>query len=253
MVDNVDKFSGLGKIYEKYRPGYPKELYTYLHNELGLDQSSHVAEVGSGTGIFSRFLLHHGIKTIYGVEPNIDMRTQAENSSPRNSGFISINGSAENTGLAAGIADYIFAVQAFHWFDHAEFKIECRRVLKTDGMVVLIWNSQNIDEPLTAAIKDVCHKYCPSFTGFSGEGLLSSATAVSDFFDDKFAFKEFNNPRQLDKNGFIGRNLSRSYAPREDDAEYHPYVEALKQTYEQFQVNGLVSIANKTRCYSGRL
>lgn len=253
MADNTGKFDGLGKLYEKYRPGYPDELYTYLHDQLGLIPSSRVVEVGSGTGIFSRFLLNHDIKTVYGVEPNADMRSQAEKNFAGDSGFVSVDGSAENTGLDAESTDYIFAVQAFHWFDHAAFKTECRRILKPGGLVVLIWNSQNNDKGVNDAIREACYKHCPNFTGFSGEGLLSSPDAVSKFFDGKFESREFANHRQMDKDGFIGRNLSRSYAPREGDAGHQPYIEELERVFEKFQVNGTVTIENKTRCYSGRL
>ena len=51
-----------------------------------------------------------------------------------------INNSAENTQLPSKIADIIFAVQSFHWFDKNSVKEEVKRILKHNGYFAIVWN-----------------------------------------------------------------------------------------------------------------
>ena len=75
-MDNISKFSGKADSYQAARPGYPPELAAYLA-DLGI-KGSLVADVGAGTGIFSRFLLEELDCTVWAVEPNEEMRRKAE-------------------------------------------------------------------------------------------------------------------------------------------------------------------------------
>lgn len=117
MQDNTEKFTGLGEVYRRYRPGYPAALFDCLKTFFGVGPDTVAAEIGSGTGIFARLLLEQGIRRLYAIEPNADMRKQAERELGGMPGFVSVVGAAERTTLAAGSVDAVFAVQAFHWFD----------------------------------------------------------------------------------------------------------------------------------------
>lgn len=52
MNENI--FNGIADIYDKYRPSYPHALFTYLCSEAGMNASTAVADIGSGTGILSK-------------------------------------------------------------------------------------------------------------------------------------------------------------------------------------------------------
>lgn len=114
MNENI--FNGVGETYAKYRPSYPQTLLKYLCAEIGINKFSTIADIGSGTGIFTQQLLNKCSK-IYAIEPNDDMREVAEKKLGNELGFISINGTAENTTLENESIDYITAAQSFHWFD----------------------------------------------------------------------------------------------------------------------------------------
>ena len=77
MIDPTKRFSTRVENYVKYRPGYPREVIDLLSAECGLTPAAVVADVGSGTGILSELFLQHG-NTVYGVEPNQQMRAAAE-------------------------------------------------------------------------------------------------------------------------------------------------------------------------------
>lgn len=76
-MDNTGKFTGKGAVYAAARPRYAEGLLEYLASKERLEPGALVADVGSGTGIFSEQLLDAGLRVI-GVEPNADMRAQAE-------------------------------------------------------------------------------------------------------------------------------------------------------------------------------
>ncbi|MBT8435862.1 MAG: class I SAM-dependent methyltransferase, partial [Gammaproteobacteria bacterium] len=73
MTDSTRRFSDRVEAYRKYRPGYPPAMISTLLEKTGLDDCAVVADVGSGTGIFSRLLLDQGIR-VAAVEPNTNMR-----------------------------------------------------------------------------------------------------------------------------------------------------------------------------------
>ncbi|MGH7792567.1 MAG: class I SAM-dependent methyltransferase, partial [Thermodesulfobacteriota bacterium] len=88
------RFSTRARYYNKYRPGYPKEIIDLLRSECGLAPSSIIADVGSGTGILSKMFLKRG-NVVYSVEPNKEMREVAEGLLSEYSNLRSIDGSAE--------------------------------------------------------------------------------------------------------------------------------------------------------------
>lgn len=96
MRDARARFSDRVQRYAKYRPGYPPGVIQSLEQRCSLGAQTVVADVGSGTGIFSRLLLDTGCR-VYGVEPNREMRTAAEQSMAAYPRFTSVAGGAEDT------------------------------------------------------------------------------------------------------------------------------------------------------------
>jgi SAM-dependent methyltransferase len=250
---NEDKFTGISNIYAKYRPTYPDVFISYLYQDLGFDKNSTIADIGSGTGIFTKLLLKQG-SMVYAVEPNADMRKNSEQSLSDFSKFKSINASAENTGLADSSVDFITVAQAFHWFDRSKFKAECQRILRNKGSVVLVWNSRDSKSELVQE-NDVINKtFCHDFKGFSGGDRGESPEEYSDFFRDGICeYKIFNHALTFDEEGFIGRNLSASYAPKTGEVNYEPYIIALRQLFNKYNESGYLCMPNLLRSYVGKV
>ena len=141
---NEARFTGKAEIYKKFRPSYPKEFMDYLYSQAGFGRDSAVADIGAGTGIFSRLMLERG-STVYCVEPNGDMRDTAIKDLSGFANFIPVGGNDRNTGLPDRSVDYVTAAQAAHWFDKQAFTSECRRILKPGGKVVLVWNERDYE------------------------------------------------------------------------------------------------------------
>ena len=248
---NEKKFDSKGGIYAKARPAYPKEVFDYLRSHGLTDRQKIVADIGSGTGIFTTQISDYA-KTVYAVEPNNDMRSIAEETFKGCPNIISVQATAENTGLPASSVDFITVAQAFHWFDRFSFKRECQRILKPDGKIVLLWNDRDSENDTVKENFAVNKLYCPNFKG-SSNGIDFSKEGFSDFFDGAFDTIEFINEMQYDKTAFIERNLSSSYAPLKYDTQYNAYISALEAVFDRHQTNGTVLYPYITRCYMGKI
>lgn len=249
ITGSTEKFTGKADVYSAARPGYPKEFVDYLCENVGINSASTVADIGSGTGKFSVELLKIGAET-YCIEPNDDMRRIAERDFAAYPNFHSVKGTCEDTTLEENSLDFITVAQAFHWFDADKFKVECRRILKPDGCVILVWNTRNECE-FNSANHAIFEKYCPEFRGFSSEKRDSAG--VEHFFDGKFTKVKFANPYVLNKAAFIARCESGSYSLSEDHPNYSEYIKALGDLFDKYASDGTIEIPSKTVAYIGKI
>jgi Methylase involved in ubiquinone/menaquinone biosynthesis len=249
---NTEKFTGKAEIYQKYRSHYPQQFIDYLFLTAGLSRESTIADIGSGTGILSRQLLEKGCR-VFGVEPNNDMRDNAEIGLASFENFLSVGGTAENTTLQDNIADCVTAAQSFHWFNEKSFKSECQRILKPDCMVSLVWNSRVMESDVIIENAELCRKLCPKFKGFSG-GYQENPSYYSNFFrNGQCEFKAFENDIVYDRDGFVGRNLSSSYAPKEGESNYDRFVYEINALFDKFSRDDKLVLPNVTRSYTGKV
>lgn len=251
-MDSKGKFTNKVAAYVKYRPSYPQELVDYLVCEVGLSQSSVVADVGAGTGILTK-LLADKVNKIFAVEPNFNMRTACIQYCIDFNSFVAIDGSAEETNLPDKSVNFITVAQAFHWFDRQKTRVEFQRILKTNGKVILIWNSRVPESELIKENDELCRRLCPEFKGFSGGSDVSLET-YSDFFKDGYCeYKVFDNNRLLNLENYIGASLSASYAPLEKDDSYKLFINELTRLFDKYSIDGKLLMPNKTRCYIGEI
>ena len=73
----TSRFSDRVENYVRYRPGYPPEALDALKSECGLHASHVIADVASGTGIWTRRSSGKW-ECVFAVEPNADMRQAGE-------------------------------------------------------------------------------------------------------------------------------------------------------------------------------
>ena len=246
-----ERFDGHAKAYTEGRPDYAEELIECLYCEYGLSGSSVIADIGSGTGKFSRHLLERGSE-VYSVEPSDDMRHIAEKELSKYPGFHAVKGSAENTTLKADIADFVTAAQAFHWFDVVHFRRECIRIMKKSAKAILVWNIRDDKDPLNRELYMVYSEHCPEFRGFAG-GIVKDDQRIKDFFGGSYDYLSFEHPLYLDKEKFAARSLSASYSLKEEDAGYDAYIDAVLKAFDKYADKGIVTIANKSVAYLGSI
>ena len=249
-MSNTQKFTGRAKNYTEARPSYAEQLIDYLYNNY-ITVNSVVADIGCGTGKFTKQLLDRG-NIVYGVEPNEDMRDIAAKELASYRSFSIVNGTSSKTGLNDTSVDFITVAQAFHWFDNAEFYTECKRILKSEGNIALIWNTRDMTSPFNQESYNIYKKYCPKFKGFGG-GISDDTDKINDFFKNKYDYQIFDNPLTFNKEKFIKRSLSASYSLTECDKEYNAYIAELSVLFDRYADNNAVMMSNKTIAYIGTI
>ncbi len=246
-MDNTTKFTGKADKYAASRPSYPNKMVKSFYDCFNFNTSSVVADIGSGTGILTKELLAEGY-FVYAVEPNENMRHFAEKDLSSFKNFISVNATAESTTLSDSSVDFITVAQAFHWFDTEKFKAECKRILKQNGKIFLIWNNRDSNSPINKDLFDINKQFCKAFTGFSG-GTHNNDDKIKLFFDNCYQIEYFENPIFYDKESFVNRALSSSYALSPLDNNYSDYVKALNDLFDKYAQNELVKVTNNTKMY----
>jgi ubiquinone/menaquinone biosynthesis C-methylase UbiE len=249
-MDSTQRFSDRVDNYVKYRPSYPQELVDFLYTELGFTNESIVADVGSGTGIFTKLLLERNSK-VFAVEPNKDMREAAERMLQAAPGYVSVNGTAEATTLEDGSVDFIVSAQAFHWFNCEKAKEEFSRIVRPSGKVVLIWNNRERDQtPFDKAYEELLVQYGKDYTKVRHVNIQQEELA-SFFQLGTYTKKSFMNGQTVDFDGLKGRLLSSSYIPLPDEEPYEEMLAALRALFDTYQENGTVTIVYVAEIYYG--
>jgi len=247
----TSRFSDRVENYILYRPGYPAAALGTLKHECGLTSAHVIADIASGTGIWTRALLENG-NGVFGVEPNSDMREAGERLLADFPRFTTVNGKAEATTLPDASIDFITSAQAAHWFDRKRARQEFSRILKPSGWLVLLWNEREVDT--TPFLRDYEQLLLTYGTDYADVRHERTTDAVHEFFDPApYTERVFPTTQEFDYVGLEGRLLSSSYAPGPEDQKHAPMLRELRKVFEQHAQNGRVGFDYKTRVYFGQL
>jgi len=244
QLNPTSRFSNRVDNYAKYRPSYPEQIIPYLEQTLGLTKEWTIADIGSGTGIFSELLLKKGYHVL-GVEPNDGMREEAEKKLAGYPAFTSIHGKAEETALAAQSIHLITIAQAFHWMSRDACKKEFQRILIPGGFIVLIWNVRLTPTPFLKAFEELKIKYGTDYKA----SRMVNEKEIAAFFEPKPLSKIYIGHAQVvDYESLKGHLLSSSYIPLEGEQEKH-MMEELKDMFNTYNENGFVKIEYEAYVY----
>ncbi len=228
-------------------------MLSLLRDRCGLRPEHTVADIASGTGIFTRLLLENGNRAI-GVEPNADMRKASLEFLARYPNFISVEGTAEATTLPDRSVYMATAAQAAHWFDRPKARREFSRILQTEGWAVLLWNDRRLEGSAFAHdYENLLLAYGKDYRDVQHQSA-HTLDALAEFYSPaKFHTSIFPSYQDFDYAGLEGRLLSSSYTPERTDPQYEPMLRELKRIFTAHQKDSVVKIEYDTRVYYGHL
>ncbi|MEM7335400.1 MAG: class I SAM-dependent methyltransferase [Chloroflexota bacterium] len=233
------RFTNRAKNYVKFRPSYPTAVYECLQAECGLDKTAVIADIGSGTGLFTELFLKQG-NVVHGIEPNRGMREAGEFYLKKYAKFKSVNGTAEKTTLPANSVDFIVAGQAAHWFELQSARREFVRILKLGGTIALSWNRFDTNG---SAFMKAYEEFYGRFSTLKPEDNTHGPTDIPTILMGKgYQRRIFPNPRRINFENFEGGVLSSSVMPLENP-ELRP---AIRDLFEKFVENGEVELLNQS-------
>lgn len=239
------RFSDRVENYVKYRPSYPEEIIPFLETTIGLNKDQRIADIGSGTGIFSDLFLKNGYQVV-GIEPNENMRKAAEIRLGHYTGFTSRNRRAEQSGLRSHSIDLVTVAQAFHWMEPAATKKEFLRILKPGGFIVLAWNLRLKHTPFLQDYEALKARFGIDYqaTKMVDEG------AIQEFYEPMaIRTHSFSNIQLLDFESLKGQLLSASYIPLPGHSSYDTMIDELVHLFVTYNVNGFIKMEYETKLY----
>lgn len=191
--------------YERVRPSYPTRSLAVLADALDLKPGKLVAEVGAGTGKFTRLLALTGARVI-ALEPVAAMRATLAELLPQ---VQVVDGLAEATGLADGSVDAVVAAQAWHWFDPAAALAEAERITHRRGRLGLVWNTLDETVPWVAEYSKIYRQWRTDAVPGHRDGTWRR------FFDEVPGWtplyaEHVANPYVTDREGVLGQALTSS-------------------------------------------
>jgi SAM-dependent methyltransferase len=197
--------------YARYRPGYPPELFARLAELCAPAPEVWVADVGAGTGHFSRGLIERGYR-VMALEPSLSMlRELGGSASDANARLRPLCAVAERTGLADASIGLITCAQSFHWFNPPFALAEFGRVLRAGGALVLTWNNRDrCASPLVAEFEELVREYNPAYDVDYRRQAWGEKIDVGGLFEPtRYLELEWNWKRTPEE--FIGFTRSVSY------------------------------------------
>jgi len=129
-------FDEVAESYHRFRPRPPEVLVSLLTSYARCASPPRVVDLGCGTGLSTR-MWAESAREVTGIDPSEGMLAEAR----RRAGAPNVRylcADAAATGLDAGSADVVVAVQSFHWMHPARTLAEIGRILRPGGVFAAV-------------------------------------------------------------------------------------------------------------------
>lgn len=150
--------------YDKYRPGYPAELFNDIAAYSQIKAGSKLLEIGTGTGQATLPFLQRDCR-VTGVELGDKLAAFVAEKYKDYPNFSVLQADFMHCPLEENQYDLIFSATAFHWLPQEEAYARIMKLLKKGGTVALFWNHpfpNREDDPSNVASRNVYDRFRPS-------------------------------------------------------------------------------------------
>ncbi len=248
-MDTIRRFSPKAKLYH-YRWDYAPQAIQTIIDVTRISADSSIADIGSGTGILSHHFIE-SVNKVFAVEPNSEMRQIATNVLGEFPSFCSIAGVSDATTLPDHSVDLITVGRAIHWFVPEFTRREFLRILKPNGWLAIL-RVPGTDKTLLEALEKL---RTPENGWGLSYGMNRPECRPMTFYygSENFLTLRFPYPRQETWQEFIGRLVSNSHAPNEDNPYYGNFENLAQKNFNQFSANGRITLNTCTELFLGHI
>jgi ubiquinone/menaquinone biosynthesis C-methylase UbiE len=192
--DNI--FTGTAWFYQRYRPGYPDEVFSLLRDKFGLNEDSKVLDLGCGTGQVALNLAPY-VSEIIALDPQEEMLQEGK-AAAKSSDISNITWLKGESGrlpdMAAKIGKINLTViaRAFHWMDKEQTLKDLYKITFSGGGVAIIADGGPTDGemlPWKETIQQTVKKWLGEERKAGTEGTYSHPKKRFEAFlkDSKFS------------------------------------------------------------------
>lgn len=221
-ADRATSFGAEAENYEAGRPEYPFEAVAWMLERMP-QGARRIADVGAGTGKLTRVIRQAPDAEVVAVDPDPEMLAALRRSVP---GIPTFQGSAEHMPVPDASLDAVTLGQAWHWVDPLAASVELGRVVRTGGVLGLIWNIRDERVEWVRRLTDIMHS-SPAENMVNGPE--SEGPRIAEPFGEVETQRwEWN--RAMTRTQLHRMALSRSYlitAPVEERTEIIRHMDAL--------------------------
>lgn len=139
--ERATTFDELAELYDRYRPGYPDQLFDDLFEIAGITANrTRILEVGCGTGKATAALASRDAE-ILALDPGAHLLEVARRNLRGNPRVSFVHSRFEDFRVPPGDErELLVSAQAFHWIDPDRRFELARRALRDGGSIALLWN-----------------------------------------------------------------------------------------------------------------
>ncbi|MDT4994387.1 MAG: hypothetical protein QOH97_4279 [Actinoplanes sp.] len=190
-------YAGSAEHYGRGRRPYPAELGVAIRDELGLDQTGRLLDVGCGPGSLTAVLAPY-FRTVVGVDADEGMIAEARRRGIGNARWRRMR--AEELPADLGMVDVVTFAQSFHWMDQPVVAERVRAMLPRGGAWVHVAANthRGVDDELWDRIDDLIRSYLGPVRR-AGRGVLPSGTPGGE--DDVMRQAGYSGPVRLEVGG----------------------------------------------------
>lgn len=229
--DMARSFGAEAGNYEIGRPDYPFDAVAWML-ELMPHGSRRIADVGAGTGKLTRVLVKAPDAEVVAIDPDAEMLQALRAAVPGVPTFV---GTAESLPLPDAGVDAVVLGQAWHWVNPASASAEIGRVVRSGGVLGLVWNLRDERVDWVRRLTDIMH-------GSNAEIMLGEGDPVVSEPFRPLEHESWEWSRSITRAQLHSMASSRSYVITASDAEKTRIRQEMDDLFDELGLEGDATI-----------
>jgi ubiquinone/menaquinone biosynthesis C-methylase UbiE len=205
----LGEFDNIAKYYDENRPNYSNLSLDFIMQNIDTEMNSiNLADIGAGTGVWTRLVSTFKLGSIIAIEPSTEMISYGIKKPGVLTDISWRIGKAEDTGLNSDSIDIVTMASALHYANFSLAVKEIHRILKTNGIFVALWHPRIIENgSIFEEIENQIIKLNPTIKRISS-GYSEFTDKLKDKLEstnmfDNVMFQEFPCEEQMTKERYI--------------------------------------------------